>query len=199
MATRVFLSWSGELSHKLADAIRSWLPSVVQFARPYFTPTDIEKGTKWSNEISLKLAECNTGIICLTKENLERPWILFEAGALSKNIERSRVCTLLFDVESSELTGPLTVFQNTKFEKLEFKALVKGINDLGGEAKLDDPVFDDVFEMWWPKLKEKIDSVIANHKSPKATKRSERDMLEEVLELTRIVTGHIKRDHFGSK
>ncbi len=44
MATKVFISWSGELSNKLAEAVRQWLPGVLQFVKPYFTPSDIEKG-----------------------------------------------------------------------------------------------------------------------------------------------------------
>jgi len=129
------------------------------------------------------------------KDNLEKPWILFEAGALSKNFDKSRVCTLLFDVETSELTGPLTIFQNTRFEKVEFKKLVKVINSAGGDTKLEDSVIDDVFEMWWPKLEEKVSDIIGKHKSaPKSSKRSERDILEEVLELTRLGTRRSERD-----
>jgi hypothetical protein len=187
MPTKVFISWSGDLSNKLAEIVRQWLPSVIQFARPYFTPTDIEKGTKWSSEINAELAGCDIGIICLTKDNLEKPWILFEAGALSKNMDKSRVCTLLFDVDTSELKGPLTIFQSTKFEKTEFKSLVTMINAKGGDGKLEESVIDDVFEMWWPKLKERVDGVIQTHKSAeKGSKRSERDILEEILELSRL-------------
>ena len=82
MATKVFLSWSGDLSRKLADALRSWLPSALQSVKPYFTPEDIEKGAKWGSEISKELESSNIGIVCLTRDNTEKPWILFEAGAL---------------------------------------------------------------------------------------------------------------------
>ena len=50
--------------------------------------TDIEKGARWENEISLRLAESDLGIICLTPDNLEEPWVLFEAGALAKKLKR---------------------------------------------------------------------------------------------------------------
>jgi hypothetical protein len=84
---KVFISWSGELSRRLADEIQRWLPATLQFVKPYFTPVDIEKGTKWVSEISAELSKSHVGIICLTKENLSSPWILFEAGALSKNLD----------------------------------------------------------------------------------------------------------------
>ena len=84
MPTKVFISWSGDLSRKLGETLRDWLPSALQYVKPYFTPEDIEKGAKWSSEIAKELESANIGIICLTRDNTEKPWILFEAGALSK-------------------------------------------------------------------------------------------------------------------
>ena len=195
MATKVFISWSGELSNKLAEAVRQWLPGVLQFVKPYFTPSDIEKGARWSSDIRAELDSSDIGIICLTKENLDKPWILFESGALSKNFEKSRVCTLLFDVETTDLKGPLTIFQNTRFTKSDFKKLVKTINGTGGDAKLDDAVLEEVFAMWWPKLEEQVSKVFKDHEtSDEGEHRSERDILEEILELSRLSTRRNRPD-----
>ena len=125
---KVFISWSGDPSRKLAEVIRNWMPSVLQFVKPYFTPDDIEKGTKWSNEITKELEESDVGILWLTRDNLNNPWILFEAGALSKNFGKSKVCTVLFGIDSSDLTGPLTGFQDTKFKKEDFEKNKAGIS-----------------------------------------------------------------------
>ena len=129
MASKVFISWGGNLSKRLAEEIKKWLPSVLQFVKPYFTPDDIEKGARWESNIAQELSSSNIGIICLTKDNINRPWILFEAGALSKNLDKSNVCTILFNVDSSEITGPLTCFQATKFDETDFKKLIKTINN----------------------------------------------------------------------
>lgn len=189
MATKVFISWSGDLSKRLAEALREWLPGVLQYVKPYFTPEDIEKGARWGSDITGELESSDVGIICLTKSNTNKPWILFEAGALSKSFEKSRVCTVLFDLDTTDLTGPLTIFQHTKFERAEFKKLVKSINAAATDSKLDDSVLDGVFDMWWPKLEDKINAIIADHKNdPPAAERSERDMLEEILELSRLGT-----------
>ncbi len=41
--------------------------------------------------------------------------------------------------------------------------------------------------MWWEKLETKINDILSNNKNPKETEnRSERDMLEEILELSRL-------------
>ena len=196
MATKVFISWSGDLSKRLAEALREWLPGVLQYVKPYFTPEDIEKGARWGSDITGELESSDIGIICLTKSNTNKPWILFEAGALSKSFEKSRVCTVLFDLDTTDLTGPLTIFQHTKFERAEFKKLVKSINAAATDSKLDDNVLDGVFDMWWPKLEEKINSIIADHKNdPPAAERSERDMLEEILELSRLGTRERTKRH----
>lgn len=194
MASKVFISWGGDLSKQLAEEVKNWLPSVLQFVKPYFTPDDIEKGARWESHIAQELATSNVGIICLTKDNINRPWILFEAGALSKNFGKSNVCTILFNVESSQITGPLTSFQATKFDKADFKKLIKTINDTGNESKLDAKVLDDVFEMWWPRLEQRINEIIQNYKEElQREERPEREMLEEVLELTRMLTKRMPR------
>jgi hypothetical protein len=187
LSTKVFISWSGDLSRQLAEAVRNWIPGVLQYVKPYFTPDDIEKGTKWSTEIIKELEGSEVGIICLTRNNLNKPWILFEAGALSKNFGKSKVCTLLFDIDSTDLTGPLTGFQDTKFNKIDFKKLIVSINHEAGEAKLDSRILDEVFEMWWGKLEQNVNEILSGHKEQdQSPRRTERELLEEILELTRI-------------
>jgi hypothetical protein len=194
MASKVFISWGGNLSKQLAEEVKNWLPSVLQFVKPYFTPDDIEKGTRWESSIAQELASSQIGIICLTKDNINRPWILFEAGALSKNFGKANVCTVLFNVESTDITGPLTCFQATKFDKADFKKLIKTINETGGDSKLDSKVLDDVFEMWWPRLEDKIKTIIKNYKEESHEgERSERELLEELLELTRMTARKMPR------
>jgi hypothetical protein len=186
MTSKVFISWSGELSKKLAEEVRIWLPGVLQFVKPYFTPNDIEKGTNWLTAITSELESSNAGIICLTKENLNNPWILFEAGAISKNFGNSNVCTILFNLEEADYTGPLMIFQATKFEKADFKRLLETVNNTGGDLKLDSTVLTEVFEMWWPKLESKINEILRSHvESVPSSLRTEREILEEILALTR--------------
>ncbi|SEK59931.1 TIR domain-containing protein [Pacificibacter marinus] len=183
--TTVFISWSGETSREIAEEIREWIPSVLQFAKPYFTPNDIEKGAKWATEISSKLSDANTGIICLTKDNYEKPWILFEAGALSKDLDKSKVCPVLFGMEDTDLSGPLSSLQATAFKKTDFKKLMVSINDTGGDNKLSPETLNRVFEMWWPQLDSKITSILSKERKSSGEIRPDRDILEEILSLSR--------------
>jgi len=52
-----------------------------------------QQATLWFSQISDNLSDTSIGIVCLTQENKDRPWILFEAGTLAKGLSNSRVCT----------------------------------------------------------------------------------------------------------
>ena len=190
---KVFISWSGEQSKKLGETLRDWLPAVIQFVTPYFTPEDMEKGTKWLTEISKELSESQIGILCVTRENIHSDWILFEAGALSKTLEKSHVCPVLFGISNTDLAGPLKQFQTTEFEKSDIRRLLSVINSQIGEAKLQPKTLDTVFEKWWPELEEKISQILAEVDEPEEPIRSDRDLLEEILQLSRVVSNSAKR------
>ena len=104
---KIFISWSGDRSKAIADVFKKWIPAVIQAAKPYFSPSDIDKGSRWNQEISKELESSQVGLICLVRENLDESWIMFEAGALSKSLDKSRVCPMLFGVEPSDIKGPL--------------------------------------------------------------------------------------------
>lgn len=201
MSVKVFFSWSGSLSHDLAECVRRRLPGILQFVKPYFTPEDIEKGARWDHDIAKELDESNIGLIFLTRENLNNPWILFEAGALSKKLDKAKVCTSLFGVEPSDIEGPLVGFQHTRFDKNDFKKLLNTINKEASDQKLDQIVLDDVFEMWWPRLAEELNAIIDSHKTEDVrTVRDEREILDEILELTRLTARSVpaERIHPGA-
>ena len=179
---KVFISWSGETSQAIAEVLKGWLPSVIQAIKPYYSPNDIAKGTRWSTEIAKELEECKIGLLCLTPDNLEAPWIMFEAGALSKSLSAARVCPLLFGIEPSYIKGPLVQFQAARFTKEEMKKAIRMMNKALGVDALADDVLEDAFEIRWPNLEDKIKKAIEiAQPSAKQPVRSDRDILEEIL------------------
>ena len=78
----VFISWSGKLSEDVASLLNEWLPSAIPGTKTWLSKKDIEKGAIWFGDIEKELKDTSVGIICLTRENINRPWILFEAGGL---------------------------------------------------------------------------------------------------------------------
>jgi hypothetical protein len=184
---KVFISWSGDRSRTIADVLRRWFPSVLQAVRPYFSPDDVAKGARWSADIAKELEASRVGLLVITPENQEAPWLLFEAGALAKNLDRSKVCPLLFgEMEPTDVKGPLVQFQAATFSSEEMKRVVKMMNSELGESCLAPDVLDTVFEMWWPKLNEDVAHALETEdEDGSEARRSERDILEEVLALTR--------------
>ena len=84
-------------------------------------------------------------------------------------------------------------FQATKFSKEEMKLVVATLNSELGETALSEGVINNVFEMWWPKLEEKIQAemaVVAVGKRENV--RTERSLLEEILLLTRTITNDVQ-------
>lgn len=195
---KIFISWSGQTSKNIAEIYKQWIQSVIQAVRPYYSPDDMVKGTRWSTEIAKELEESKVGIICLTKDNLQNPWIMFEAGALSKNIDKSKVCPLLFGVEPNDMQGPLVQFQAAKFTKDDMKKVVKMINVELNELALSTEVFENAFELWWPKLYDRIDAELNKQiKTHGKELRDQRDILDEILTLTRAIS--ISRDRIIKK
>jgi hypothetical protein len=88
---KVFISWSGDTSKLLAAEIRDWLPNMLSYVKPFFSPEDIQKGANWAQEISAELKQTGFCVIALTRESLNSNWIMFEAGAISTNVEKPRI------------------------------------------------------------------------------------------------------------
>jgi hypothetical protein len=187
MTNKVFISWSGHRSKALANTLREWLPNVIQFVDPWMSAEDIDKGARWSSDIATQLAEAKVGLICLTTENLESPWVLFEAGALSRTLQKTFVCPYLLDVDPADIRGPLVQFQVTMATKEDTNRLVHTINGAMLSSPLSDERLNAAFEVWWPAFEKSLRKITdecgqAQRSTPR---RSDRELIEEMLELVR--------------
>lgn len=189
---KVFISWSGEVSHKVAKALRDWLPSVIQSITPYVSSEDIDKGARWSSDIAEELDESSFGVLCVTPDNIDAPWLNFEAGALGKSVDKSRVCPFLFRIKRSDVTGPILQFQSTIHEKEDVFKLLKAINDTCGDGGIEESRLEKTFDVWWPKLDEELGSIqitgeayAVNQPPTDENSGYVSRVLEEVLEISR--------------
>lgn len=184
---QLFISWSGEWSKRVAVIFRDWIPLVVQSVQPYMSAEDIEKGARWSGELAERLEECSFGIICLTPDNLTSSWVHFEAGALAKSVERSRVSPFLFGLSPPQVIGPLVQFQATETHKDDILRLIESINRACGDSGLGPVRLERVFEAMWPELEVQLGALAheMSRTQDEAPMRDPRDMLEEVLQLVR--------------
>jgi len=176
---KVFISWSGERSQGLAMALREWLPLVLHYVEPWLSQADIEAGKRWGVEVAKELDASAFGITCVTTENINSPWILFEAGALAKSMPEGRVVPLLLDVDFGDISGPLAQFQAKKIDKQGLSDVISSINktetDPVAEGRLGE-----LFEALWPKLEKSIEGIPENP-NPKKPTRPQHEILEELV------------------
>lgn len=188
---KVFISWSGKLSNKIAKILYEWLPSIINTLDIFYSPDDIRKGENWDLRLSRELGECDFGIICLTKENLTSPWINFEAGAIAKTVN-SRMTALLIDIKPSDIKGPITRFQATRIDKEDFYKLVYDLNECL-DIPLDIKLLVRNFNLVWDVIKQEMDSAVEENKAqfdkPKDIEDTVQDStIQEILQIVRNIS-----------
>jgi len=183
MPKTIFISWSGDRSKHIAQALKDWLKKVFRKAElELFISTEIEVGTLWSQRISQSLEKADYGILCLTEENLNEPWILFEAGALSKMADRGRVIPYLLYRDLSPLKDPLARFHAVNANKDGTWELVSDLCKLLELPASDSDTIKETFdELMWEKLRERLDATPSPREIP-TSERSNRAILEEIME-----------------
>jgi hypothetical protein len=193
----VFLSWSGERSRLVAEFLRDWLSQVIQAAKPWMSDSEVQKGSRSLEEIGRALADIKVGILCLTPENQDRPWLLYEAGCLSKSIdERTRLCTYLIGgLQPSDVRPPLGMFQATRATKEDTLSLLRTINSVVGDDPLSDQNLVAIFEAMWPKLDARLSSLPAPSEVVPA-RRPPEDVMNEILELARAQASYREKTKF---
>lgn len=196
---KVFMSWSGRRSHEVAKMFHQWIKCVIQASEPWLSSDAIESGSVWFSTINEELRDTSTGIICLTQENKNKPWILFEAGALAKGLSDSRICTFLIDLQPHDLQDPLAQFNATLPNKTAIKKLVANINARVEPKPLSAAIFEQVFETYWPQFERDFDIIIAATMSEvEPEPRPKEDILNEILNATRSLTRRINSLESGS-
>ena len=150
---KVFISWSGARSKEAARALHGWLPIVINAVQPWMSAEDIEAGARWGAYVADELSQTKFGIICVTPENQQAPWILFEAGALAKTLDKTYVCPYLIGLTSAQMEpGPLTQFQAKQADQQQTWELLRTINRALLEGSIPEDRLRRIFDKWWPEL-----------------------------------------------
>ena len=183
---KVFISWSKARSKELASALREILRNAFHPAvQPWMSEKEIGAGRRWTSELAAGLLDAQVGIICVTKENEPEPWLNFEAGAIAKTVERDTfVCPYLLDQRPGDLGALLGQFQAVQADHAGTLKLFRDINVALGDQGRPELELTRVFEKWWPDLDAAIRSIPPVQQAV-PEERTEREMLEELLVITR--------------
>ena len=190
---KVFISWSGDRSKQVAELLDDWIQCVIQAVDPWMSSKDIDRGALWFTEISDQLSNTSVGIVCLTKENKDKPWILFESGALAKGLSSNRVCTFLIDLSPTDLENPLAQFNHTFPTRDSVWELVRTINLTLKEKALKESILEKVFDTYWSQFEEDFKRIIDTTPVTEITaKRKDNDIMLDVLSTVRLLDRRLR-------
>lgn len=178
----LFISWSKQLSKSLAEILRDEMSMINQGLLPFISSDDIRMGRRWQSDLNEVIANVNFGIVCLTPENILEPWIMFEAGAISKSLNYGNVIPILFGLEKGRLPGPLTQFQASLFTEEDMLKVMRAINT-SLPNKLADSTLIGTFEWRWKYMEEKVNNVLSEYGSVNVIDLPEESHQKEIYRL----------------
>ena len=183
---KIFISWSGERSKAVASALKLFLSDFfLDDVQTWMSDHDIGAGARWNADLSLELDSSNFGILCVTPENLDAPWLLFEAGSLAKIVSAARVVPYRLNLAPTDLGYPLAQFQGVDADRQGTYKLLQSINNVRSD-KFAESKLARVFDRWWPDLEDQLVNLKASE-IPTQVQRPDRVLLEEILQLLRTV------------
>jgi hypothetical protein len=175
----------------VALALRSWLKKVLQAVDPWMSERDIQAGQIWFNEVADKLEASAFAVICITPENVTKPWLNFEAGAIGmarrEGTHRLAAPYVLGLDELGVLPQPLGAFEAKKADKDGTLGLVKSINQTLS-SPLEESDLEEIFEIWWPSWRWRSRPSRSPPTLRSRDKPSLEDLLEEAVGLLRSLT-----------
>lgn len=178
-----FLSWSLPRSQAVAKALRKWLRAIVQRCTPWMSEQDIDTGKRWRTEIAETLKSAQIGVVCITPENYDRPWLNFEAGAISRQVgDATRVCCYFFGMKTTDLGGqhPLADFNGADATREGTLKLVTSINNALGK-QISESDLDNLFRAMWPQLEAELGAVEVPSNEGQVPRRPPDEIAEEIL------------------
>jgi TIR domain len=184
---RIFLSWSGDRSKAAALGLKSLLESIFPDAVDVFISDHIDAGDTWARRLESELEQSQFGVLCLTQDNFQAPWLLFEAGAIAKRFGSARVVPYLIDdLPAAADRSPLAQFQHVQASREGTYRLVKSINAVREKPQVNDQKLETLFKGWWRDFEDTLKALpVSAGKQPNP--RSDRELLETILQKVDIL------------
>ncbi|WP_179277919.1 TIR domain-containing protein [Rhodococcus sp. 14-2470-1a] len=185
---KIFISWSGDLSREITKVLRLWLPKMFDRVQPWMSDIDVAAGSRALKDIEDQLNGSDFGIIVVTTENQDKPWLNFEAGALSKRFDNSLslvVPVLVNFNDFFEIGGPIRQFQGVMLQKQNepYKEGVrKLLQSISAVASTDWSAVEARFEWSWEEFVADVEAAKSRvEQQPEPPKFDKDDALREIL------------------
>ncbi|MDQ0923335.1 putative nucleotide-binding protein [Pseudarthrobacter sp. W1I19] len=194
---KVFISWSGEVSQHAAQALRNWIPQVLQSIEPWLASTDARPGHLVAHEIQQNLQDASAVLLCLTRQNMlsesfrDEYYALQEAGPL--------IMPVCIDFSPNELGRSFPSNRAVALDSPGIRSLVTLLNELSDDP-LNQTKLDRLLGIWSPKLEEELATALPslNFKSEgklkligTRTDKPTEAVLSEILGEVRSLSGRL--------
>lgn len=144
----VFISWSGQRSERAALALKRWLESELAPCPVWMSQADLSPGHRWDRALHEQLRLSTIGVLCVTPENLQSAWLLYEAGALAIATRSGSVIPYLIDAGPDSLPAPLQQFQSVRADRKGTQQLLVTISSSLRPQPLSEQCFQRFDQTW---------------------------------------------------
>jgi hypothetical protein len=165
----IFISWSRNPAKDIGEKLQTLLKKIFPYPNIDFFlsssgKNEIVAGEDFRNKLDNNLMDSNFGILILTKNNFERPWMMFESGALSNGDNKSRIIPIFFNRDSRKIESPIEKFQNVEYNKEGLLKIIFSItkslfdsNELDNNQK---QLLVNQLDTHWESFKKDIDIIL---------------------------------------
>jgi hypothetical protein len=109
---------------KLVDYLKASLPGVTFYVSSSYQ--SLKPGTEWWADITSTLATSTVVLACISRQSVNKPWILFESG-VGVGTGATVIPVILDDLPYAALGAPLSMYQAVRVDKDGLFNLVKMI------------------------------------------------------------------------
>lgn len=177
---RIFISWSGKEVEQVGSSLKLFLERTFPgHVHGFLSSEDIAPGERFAGVIATGLESATLGILLVTPDNQNSPWLLFEAGALAAKTATGSVIPVLLGLGRADLHPPLSQFQNVVgADRAGFLSICARIRS---NFSMPDTSFDTLFNAEWPELEAAIMRMAIASTGDEPPSRSVEEMVAEVL------------------
>lgn len=140
----------------------------------------IKPGKLWDLELTKSLRSTNCAILVLTRENQAAPWLLYEAGVLSRASGKRQVIPYKVDLPQQAVASPLARFQGFDATEGGTRSLVEELNAIATES-IPEKRLNQLFDVFWPKLKDEIEAALQSAGGNAGREPDTNEYLREIL------------------
>jgi len=162
---KVFISWSGMISKYIAKFLKKNLEEIFdnENFETFMSEEDITAGSNWFQVIKDELESSDCAIICITKDNINAPWINFEGGAIAMQHKETHVIPFLIDTDLNNYDGPFKNYHHIKLSLDGYKKILKDIKKIGNFTYLSNKNLEILSEKYFLEFDGKVQEVLEKH------------------------------------